>query len=397
MFGVYFTLFILWVGHFIVDFMIGIWPVHKTMAELDIATAGLIAGLCAFIGEGAQIFFGSLGDRGYRRFLIALGVVAATASAFLSYAESYAFLAVLYLLTCLGSGSFHPSAVGLISSLTAKHKTLFITIFASGGAIGLALSQLIFSTSHELLEGHTAILALPTLLLTLYLAWKPLSGAIQNKLERAPESKLKAVKEFFKNKNLVNLYVTQVCTQTIVWATIFLLPDILLLKGYDSWICFGGGHLCFILGSALMMVPGGYLAEKYSSKVVIVSAIIIGVGTLYSFLLSPELPTIALCFLLFVIGAAIGVVNPIAVAFGNRLMPSNPGVVSACLMGLVLCVAEILGPSGGGMLTRLFVEDAPIKAVAILSLTLVPGLIAASSLPSEELEEGLQTAPIENR
>lgn len=387
MISLYFTLFLLWVGHFLVDFMIGIWPVHKTMAELDLATAGLIAGLCAFIGEGGQIFFGALADRGYRRVLIALGIAAATASVFLSYTDEYVFLALLYLLTCLGSGAFHPSAVGMISTIAAKHKTLFITIFASGGALGLASSQLIFSSSHSFLNGHTAILAIPTVLLVLYLAFRPLTNSTSSQQDTPVDSRMKALGQFFRNKNLVYLYISQVCNQTIAWGAIFLLPDILLYKGYESWICFGGGHLCFILGGAFMMIPGGYLAEKYSAKSVILGAIIIGCGTLYSFLLSPLLPPLLLCVLLLVIGAAVGVINPISVAFGNRLMPTNPGVVSACLMGLVLCVSEVLGPSGGGMLTRFFVEEAPIKALAILSLAFIPGLAAASFLPSEVPEE----------
>lgn len=388
--NLYFTLFFLWLGHFVVDFMIGIWPVHKTMAELDLATAGLIAGLCAFIGEGGQIFFGSMADRGYRRVLIGIGIAVATASVFLSYTEEYTYLALIYLLTCLGSGAFHPSAVGMISTIATKHKTLFITIFASGGALGLASSQLIFSSSHSFLNGHTAFLAIPTVLLVLFLAFRPLSNNLQNRNDFPADSRMKALGQFFRNKNLVYLYISQVCNQTIAWGTIFLLPDILLHKGYESWICFGGGHLCFILGGALMMIPGGYLAEKYSAKTVILSAIVIGSGTLYSFLLAPQLSPVALCSLLLVIGAAVGVINPISVAFGNRLMPTNPGVVSACLMGLVLCVSEVLGPSGGGMLTRLFVEDAPIKAMAILGLACVPGLAAASLLPSEITEENAQ-------
>jgi FSR family fosmidomycin resistance protein-like MFS transporter len=387
---IYITLFLVTLGHFIVDFMIGIWPVHKTMAELDLATAGIIAGSCAFVGEGAQLYFGGLADRGYRRFLIAAGILAATASVFLSYADDYAFLALLYLMTCLGSGAFHPSAVSLISRMALQHKTLFITIFAAGGALGLASSQLVFSHSHAFLEGKTAILAIPTLFLVLYIAFRSLyEPPIAQTLPA--NSKFKAIKQFFNDRNLTYLYISQVCSQTIAWAIIFLLPDVLQTKGYNSWICYGGGHLCFILGGAFMMIPGGYLAEKYSAKAVILIASIIGYGTFYCLLFAPPLSAIAIGALLLTFGASLNVINPISVAFGNRLMPTNPGTVSACLMGLALCVAEVLGPGGGGLLTKLFVEDAPIKALAILGLMFIPGLIAASMLPKNVTEPVPQT------
>ena len=377
---IYITLLLVTLGHFIVDFMIGIWPVHKTMAQLDLATAGIIAGSCAFIGEGAQLYFGGLADRGYRRFLIGAGVLAASASVFLSYADEYAFLAILYLMTCLGSGAFHPSAVSLISRMTVQHKTLFITIFAAGGALGLASSQLIFSHSHAFLNGNTAILAIPALFLVLYIASRSLhEPPVSQTLP--PNSKIKAIKEFFKDRNLTLLYISQVCSQTIAWAIIFLLPDVLQTKGYNSWICYGGGHLCFILGGAFMMIPSGYLAEKYSAKSVIFIASLISCGIFYCLLFTPLLSSIAIGALLFTFGAALNVINPISVAFGNRLMPTNPGTVSACLMGMALCVAEVLGPGGGGLLTKLFTEDAPIKALAILGLAFIPGLTAASLLP----------------
>lgn len=365
-----------------VDLMIGIWPVHKTMVELDLATAGIIAGLCAFIGEGAQIFFGGMADRGYRRFLIGAGVLAASASAFLPYVQSYVFFALFYLTTCIGSGAFHPSAVSLISHMAVRHKTLFITIFASGGALGLASSQLIFSNTHALFDGHTAFIALPALFIVLYIVFRSLYET-PSPSAMPTHSKWDAIKLFFRDKNLVYLYISQVCNQTIAWGIIFLLPDLLQCKGYESWICFGGGHLCFILGGAIMMIPGGYLAEKYSAKSVILAAVIIGCVIFYSLLLTPALSSVALGAILLTLGAAINVINPITVAFGNRLMPSHSGTVSACLMGLVLCVAEVLGPGGGGLLTKLFVEDAPIKALAILGLAFMPGLVIAFLLPNE--------------
>jgi FSR family fosmidomycin resistance protein-like MFS transporter len=377
--NLYLLLFLLAAGHFCVDFMIGLWPVYKTMMHLDIAKAGMIAGLGAFIGEGSQIVFGPLGDRGYRKTLTALGVMGAAACTCLCYAEEYLFMFVLYLITCIGSGAFHPSAASFVNSLSAKQKNLFMTIFAVGGSLGLATSQIVFSTFHDVI-GHTVLLAIPSVLLACIM-FKVIQSPTPIQIV-AKSNRLDAFKQFFQNRSLLLLYIASLCNQAIMWGTVFLLPDILKAKAYDPWIYLGGGHLCYILGAVCLMIPGGYLADKYSSRSVMIASIISGVSALYAILFI-SMPIPMLFTLLFIGGASFGLVNPISVAFGNQLMPNNPGVVNACLMGLVWFIAEGVGQFGGGLLTTLFVEDAPIKAIAIVGMLSVPSLLAMFQLPSE--------------
>jgi FSR family fosmidomycin resistance protein-like MFS transporter len=382
--NLYLLLFLLAAGHFCVDFMIGLWPVYKTMMHLDIVKAGLIAGLGAFIGEGSQIIFGPLGDRGYCKTLTAMGVIGAAACTCLCYTEEYLFMFALYLITCLGSGAFHPSAASFVNTLSTKQKNLFMTIFAVGGSLGLATSQLVFSNFHDAI-GHTVLLAIPSLLLVCIML-----KVIQNPVSTQTmplENRLDAFKQFFQNKYLLLLYIACLCNQAIMWGIMFLLPDILKAKAYDPWIYLGGGHLCYILGAVCLMIPGGMLADKYSSRTVMIASIISGTVALYAILFI-SLPILILFTLLFIGGASFGLVNPISVAFGNQLMPNNPGVVNACLMGLVWFIAEGVGQFGGGLLTTFFVEDAPIKAIAIVGMLSVPSLLAMLQLPrgSESLE-----------
>ena len=47
-------------AHFFVDTMLGVWPIYKSMAQFDMAKAGLIVAAGAFIGEGSQLFFRGL-------------------------------------------------------------------------------------------------------------------------------------------------------------------------------------------------------------------------------------------------------------------------------------------------------------------------------------------------
>ena len=377
------TALVLWLGHFCVDVMIGFWPIYKTMANLDLAYAGLISAGCAMAGEGMQIIFGSLSDRGYRKYLIMSGLVLTASSTLLAYTQDYSLLFLLFFFTCLGSGAFHPAAASLMGSLSPKRKGMFITIFASGGALGLGISQLLFSNALYILEGRMILIALPLIALSTWMFMLRFAGPVEVASKNFKLVDFDKIKEFFARKDLSLLYISQVCNQTLVWGFIFLLPDILAMRGYDSWVSFGSGHLCFILGGAFMMVPAGYLADKYSSKTVIFTATFIGFVLFYTFLYFPLLPIPVLLSLLLFLGAALGVVNPVSVAFGNKLAADNPGLVSAFLMGMVWCVSEGIGQAGGGLLTKLFTDDAPAKALAILGFAFFIGLMTIIRLPAE--------------
>lgn len=383
------TILILWFGHFLVDFQIGIFAVYKTMAGLDLAKAGLVGIIAALLGEGCQLFFGSMSDNGYRKFLILLGIVLSGASSLMGYTDSYLVLLVLILFTFIGSAAFHPSAAGLVASLS-KRKGLFFTLFASGGALGLAISQITFYEVYQYLDGNTAILAFPVVVLAIALLFVPLD--VVHVGERKKSSFL-AVLTLFKRADLRTLYYVQVCNQTLFWATIFLLPDALTAMGYEDWVSFGGGHLAFILGGAAMMVPGGILSDIYSPRKVIVIAMSIGLVFFYLFLGIGKIDPILVMAILAGLGASFALVAPLGLAIGHRMLPHSPSLVSAFVMGMVWCVAESFAPASG-ILTKLFTDgNAPVKALMVMGVLNIVGIWAAYRLPIHGQESETELAP----
>jgi FSR family fosmidomycin resistance protein-like MFS transporter len=113
----------------------------------------------------------------------------------------------------------------------------------------------------------------------------------------------------------------------------------------------------------------------------------LGLIFFYSMLFYPVLPTSVLMILLFLVGATIGMLTPVLVSFGIRLMPDQPGTISAFLLGLAWCLSEGLGQGGGGLLTKLFTEDAPAKALGILGILFFFGLFVTLRLPEFKPEE----------
>lgn len=389
-FNLFLLVFLVWISHFLVDVMLGIWPVYKTLENLDLAKAGFIVALGALFGEGAQLLFGMLSDKGYTKHVIIFGLVVATASAFMEYSASYVTLFILYLLTCVGSGAFHPSAAGLMNVLVPHRRSLLMSIFASGGSLGLACSQLLY-TSIYFSGWHTGItLLLPVILLAFFLLYFNFAKAQPKEKQQisgtASHSSIKITDfiGFFKRADLRALYFGLLTNQAIFWGLIFILPDVLKSFDYDTWICFGGGHLCLILGGAIAMIPAGYLADKYSAKSVMLAATGIGFAAFYSLIFLGNFSSIIVLTLLFIIGSTLAIVHPIGVALGGKLVPEKPSTISAFLMGLVWCISEAIGPGSVGWLSSSFESFGPIKALAVLGCLFLFGLYSIAFLPQHQ-------------
>lgn len=364
------TISLLSLGHFFIDAMIGIWPLFKTGAHIDIALAGLITSLCVVLGEGMQVKFGQLADRGYSAWLIGLGVLLSIASLFLPYYTGYTFYTLCLLLTFIGSSAFHPTAAGLISGVAKEGRGhIAIAIFHASGLIGLAMSQLLFSSTNPFsVAPKTAYLAIPGVFLALFclLQGKNLK-VVQNKLVKH-ESIKQLFGEFFKHPQLSLIYFLLLCNQIVVWSTIFLLPDFLRLCSTSHWVVDGGGHLMYVLGAATAAVPLGYLADRFQPRRIIFLVSSFGVVSYYLLVGLVTNTTPSLLALLFLAGGFLGAVTPLSLSLGNALAPGRRGAVSAFLMGMVWIFSEGLGISCAGLLSTLWPQNGVIYALEIMGL-----------------------------
>jgi MFS transporter, FSR family, fosmidomycin resistance protein len=377
------TLFLLWLAHFCMDFFIGIWPIYKTIAQIDIAKAGLIIGLSGFIGEVLQLFFGYFSDRGYRKKILITGLLCASSILSITFTSQILPCFAILTIMMIGSGAFHPSATGIASTLSIAHRSKLMLIFASGGTLGLGLSQLTFMKLMDLFQGQAIILFIPFVILILCLIFHAFP-----KQEILPARY--SFKQFFApllpyKKPLVLLYLAQVATQALTMGIYFLLPDVLMTRDCHSWICLGGGHLCFVAGSALMMLPAGYLCDRFGQKLVLQTVVSLAICLFYFFLSSSNLSFIGTISLLTSLGAFIGLINPIIVTWGNRLVPESPSTVSALLMGCAWCVGN-LGPAIMGGVSQLFTENPYTKTLFLAGALFVFILICISYIPRVEKE-----------
>ena len=159
-----------------------------------------------------------------------------------------------------------------------------------------------------------------------------------------------------------------------------LLPDLLGARGCDSWLCLGGGHFLFIIGSALTLIPAGFLCDRYGHRNVIITVLSCSILLFFTFLGVTALPFWALALLLLILGGFCGLTNPIIVSWGHKLVPENPSTISAILMGFAWCVGN-LGPVAAGYIAKSFQENGFVLAMMIMGSLLPLKLIFAYAMP----------------
>ncbi len=370
------------IGHFIVDFSIGLWPVWKTIAQYPLAEAGLAAGICVFIGEGMQSVFSLWADRGYWRILVGLGVLVATASLLLPLSGSLVAAGVLFFLTCLGSSAFHPTAVGMVASVQGMSRPVLISIFHTSGLLGLAISQVLFT---RLYEKHTALpgilIALPCLLCILLYRYRPNNTNASQEHSTLSETKEKVrftvFLEFLRRPALRKVYFLLLCNQIMAWSILFLLPDFLIEKGGAQSFAYGGGHFIYVLGSAFTCVPLGVLANRLNTPLVILMTYAVSIIALIFTLSAQTADPVIMGMLLFLLGGSMGAVAPLSLSIGNDLEPRRRATVSAFLMGFVWIFSEGCGYSLSSYIASCFSEDQAISALTIMGSVLFIGIIQA--------------------
>jgi len=137
-----------------------------------------------------------------------------------------------------------------------------------------------------------------------------------------------------------------------------------------------------------MMVPMGMVADKIGEKYPIYICSTLTIIFIYSFLLWPPQSEAVTRFMLFMIGANLGALNPIFVGFGQRLFPNHPGTISALLMGIAWSFSNLSYAVAGWLAKTASMTGA---LLAISGLLFVP-LILVMQL--ELLLEKKRTASI---
>jgi FSR family fosmidomycin resistance protein-like MFS transporter len=321
-------------------------------------------------GNGLQVVFGALADRGWRKRLLLGGMALAGAVTLLPWVGSYMLMFALQLATALGSAAFHPAGTGAAGVVSRTRTGVMIGVFLAGGYLGYAFSQLMFSAVYLRAARLTpVILVIPLVAIIGVAMLLPDSAKVPSTAAGERPSLIPRA------SGLVPLFGVQLFATAASQSLIFLLPDLMAARQAPHWIVNGGAHFGLVAGSCLALLPAGHAADRWGARRVL----LVGnaaTGVLLALLLGGTAAPLADLALVTAFGLFSAVNTVVTVAEGNRMLPGQASGVSSLLMGLPWCVAA-LGPVAAGVLAEPARGGSPVLALSWLGLAIPLALVAS--------------------
>src|SRR5437016_2477455 len=131
-------------GHLVVDINNGaipaLLPFLKSALSLSYTSAAVVVLMSTITSSLIQPVFGYLADKSARRWLLPSSVfLSAVGIAFTGLSSTYAVVLVLVVISGVGVASWHPEGYRTATQVAGKRKATGVSIFSTGGNIGIAL------------------------------------------------------------------------------------------------------------------------------------------------------------------------------------------------------------------------------------------------------------------
>jgi FSR family fosmidomycin resistance protein-like MFS transporter len=335
---------------------------------LSLAMAGALAMLFQVAASISQLGFGHVADRWRPRLLLVTGpFIAVGVLSFVGVASSKAMLAAILMCGGLGTAAFHPPAAALAHRLGGARAGLAMSVYITGGSIGLALGPLFFAPFVQRYGvSATPLLALPGLVVVAIFA------------ARVPRFELndgrngqgfRALRPYAAPLTL--LYSIVVLRTLTSLSTATFVPVLLTRRG----ISVGSAGLIvavYLFASGVGGFLGGPLADRYGSRRVIILSLLLASPFLFA---APFLHGTAFAVTLAVGGFFLQSTLPVNVTFGQAIAPVSAATVSSLMMGFAWGTGGLSVPLVGMLADRIGIER------TLMMLGLVPLFAAATALP----------------
>jgi FSR family fosmidomycin resistance protein-like MFS transporter len=310
-------------------------------------------------------------------------LVAASFLCSIGLAPSYGVLVALLMLGGIGVAAFHPQAAVLASEASPR-RSMAMSFFITGGTLGFALGPM-FAVAVVGVAGldHTWLAALPAVVITIFLAawFRRVPAHVRHPGAKPSFAELRPYAW-----PLSLLYLCVVCRSAVSYGFMTFLPIYLHRHGFS--VAAGGQVLTAYLAlGALGGFAGGWLAERFGGRSVVIASFIGAAPLFLAFLWLPlKLGLASLIGGQFLLQASL----PVNVVLGQELSPRHSSTISSLLMGAAWGVGALLIGPVGALADQRGLE----WALRCLASLLIAGLVCALALPRRaQLESELEAVP----
>lgn len=376
-------LWILGLGHLVVDLTHGILPILTPLLvenfSLSYFQVGIVALAFTFSSAIIQPIFGIMSDRIGMAWLMPLGLLLSGLGLGLTgMVNSYPLLLVVVLISGIGVASYHPEGSKLTHFVSEESKAgSAMAIFSVGGNLGFGLGPLLaaFVLGFGGLGSIQWVMIPGLLSALLFLFLLPKFRQIIEENKTSPtkgNTQIKNDNKRGRGKDFLFLmfYITirSWIQSGLVYFIPFYFPEFKGITEPQYLVSI------FLIAGAVGTVLGGPLADRFGGRKGLLVSMIISLLTIYPFI---HLSGISVPILAFLLGVALISTFSMTVVFGQRLLPNNIGLAS----GLVLGFAVGMGSIGVTLLGALADHMGLPFAMNIICLLPILGIIFSFTLP----------------
>lgn len=320
-------------------FLAPVLPLLMAKFDLSLTLAAALASILSIMTSLIQPVQGYISDKMNRAWFVTFGpMVTATFMSLIGLAPNYTILIVFLVLSGIGTSSFHPQAAALVSQTSGAKKGLSMSVFVTGGTIGVAIGPLLILGVIKLWSfNHSYITIIPGLILSGFLfryifKLKP--------VERTQSSGDLATSKIDKNTIFFITLLALIAISRATTASMFnnLTPIFLTQLGFPTETAAISVSLLLTLG-AFGSIAGGALSDRIGYKATMLISHLLSTPLALGFMyFEGILKFIFLGTMAFILFLAL----PVTIVLAQELVPHRSGTVASLMMGFCWGIGGLL-------------------------------------------------------